>query len=295
MEHLLLILLGFSLLPCVILGAKLAHLRRCTREIAEAFRDRLAEDTNTLIDVSTGDPYLRRLASQINAQLRLLRQERRRFQQGDQELKEAVTGISHDLRTPLTAISGYLDLLEREKHDEKTERYLIQIRSRTEALKSLTEELFRYSVVTSSQEFKPERLDVVGVLEESLLSFYAVLEERGIQPQIKLPEAPVWRELDPRALNRVFSNILSNALKYSDGDLTVTMTEDGSITFCNHAAKLDALTVARLFDRFYTVEASRRSTGLGLSIARVLTERMGGRLEAVYENGVLSIQMTLPA
>lgn len=294
MEHLLLILLGLSLLLCAILWGKLAHLRHCTKEIAQSFRDRLAEDTNTLIDVSTGDPYIRRLASQINVQLRLLRQERRRFQQGDRELKEAVTNISHDLRTPLTAISGYLDLLEREEHSEKTERYLASIRNRTEALKGLTEELFRYSVVTSSQELKPERLDVVSVLEESLLSFLATLEQRGIQPQISLPESPLWRELDPGALNRVFSNILSNALKYADGDLTVTMTEGGRITFSNHAPGLNALTVARLFDRFYTVEMGRNSTGLGLSIARILTERMGGRLEALYENGVLSIQLTLP-
>lgn len=295
MEHLLLILLGLSLLLCAILWGKLAHLRHCTKEIAQSFRDRLAEDTNTLIDVSTGDPYIRRLASQINVQLRLLRQERRRFQQGDRELKESVTNISHDLRTPLTAISGYLSLLEREEHSEKTQRYLSSIRNRTEALKSLTEELFRYSVVTSSQELKPERLNVVSALEENLLSFYAVLEQRGIHPQIILPETPLFRQLDPGALNRVFSNILSNALKYSDGDLTVVMSEDGIITFSNHAADLDALTVARLFDRFYTVEASRNATGLGLSIARVLTERMGGTLEAVYKNEELSIQMTLPA
>lgn len=294
MEHLLLILLGLSLLLCAILGARLAHFRRCTREITQAFRDRLTEDTNTLIDVSTSDPCLRKLASEINVQLRQLRKERHRFQQGDRELKEAVTNISHDLRTPLTAISGYLDLLEREEHSEKTERYLASIRNRTEALKGLTEELFRYSVVTSSQELKPERLDVVSVLEESLLSFLATLEQRGIQPQISLPESPLWRELDPGALNRVFSNILSNALKYADGDLTVTMTEGGRITFSNHAPGLNALTVARLFDRFYTVEMGRNSTGLGLSIARILTERMGGRLEALYENGVLSIQLTLP-
>lgn len=294
MEHLLLILLGLSLLLCAILWAKLTHLRRCTREIAEGFRDRLAEDTNTLIDVSTRDPYVRYLASEINVQLRLLRRERRRFQQGDRELKEAVTNISHDLRTPLTAISGYLDLLEREAQSEKGERYLAQIRNRTEALRSLTEELFRYSVVTSSQELKPERLDIVGALEESLLSFYAAMEGRGIRPQITLPETPLWRELDPGALNRIFSNILSNALKYSDGDLTVIMAEDGVITFSNHAASLDTLTVARLFDRFYTVEASRNSTGLGLSIARVLTERMGGTIEASLEAGVLSIQMRLP-
>ena len=97
------------------------------------------------------------------------------YQQGDLELKEAVTNISHDLRTPLTAISGYLDLLEKEEKSENIQRYLSQIQNRTEVLKNLTEELFRYSVVTASQDLKSECMDVVRVLEESLLSFYAAM------------------------------------------------------------------------------------------------------------------------
>ena len=114
MNHLLLIIIGILLLIIFALSAKIYFLRKSTQEIAEAFRDRLTADTNTLIDISSRDPYMRKLASEINIQLRLLRKERHRYQQGDLELKEAVTNISHDLRTPLTAISGYLDLLERE-------------------------------------------------------------------------------------------------------------------------------------------------------------------------------------
>lgn len=227
---------------------------------------------------------MRKLAADINVQLRLLRKERHRYQQGDLELKEAVTNISHDLRTPLTAINGYLDLLEREEKNENVQRYFSQIQNRTEVLKNLTEELFRYSVVTSSQELKVERIDVVRTLEESLLSFYAVMQEKGIQPEIELPEEPVYRELDAGAVNRIFSNIISNALKYSDGDLSVVMDTDGSITFTNTAHNLNAVTVGRLFDRFYTVEASRNSTGLGLSIAKMLTERMSGSISAQYQN-----------
>ena len=271
------------------LFAKVYFLRKSAREIAEAFGDRLTADTNTLIDISTRDPYMRKLAADINIQLRLLRKERHRYQQGDLELKEAVTNISHDLRTPLTAINGYLDLLEREETSEKVERYISQIKNRTEVMKNLTEELFRYSVVTSSQELKMERVDVVRVLEESLLSFYAVMQEKGIDPEIKLPEEPVWRQLDVGVVNRIFSNIISNALKYSDGDLSVVMDEKGSITFCNTAQNLNAVAVGRLFDRFYTVEASRNSTGLGLSIAKILTERMGGSISAEYRNGKLRI------
>ena len=168
MEHLLFILIGILLLLIFALAAKVWFLCKSAREITDGFRDRLTTDTNTLIDLSSRDPYLRKLAADINAQLRLLRRERHRYQQGDRELKEAVTNISHDLRTPLTAIHGYLDLLEGEETSETVQRYLSQIRNRTEVLKNLTEELFRYSVVTSSQELERTPMDVVRALEESL-------------------------------------------------------------------------------------------------------------------------------
>ena len=289
MEHLLLIIIGILLLIIFVLFVKVYFLRKSAQEIAEVFRDRLTADTNTLIDISTRDPYMRKLAADINVQLRLLRKERHRYQQGDLELKEAVTNISHDLRTPLTAINGYLDLLEREEKSENVQRYLSQIQNRTEVLKNLTEELFRYSVVTSSQELKRSRMDLVRALEESLLSFYAIMQEKGIQPEIDLPEEPVFRELDAGAVNRIFANIISNALKYSDGDFGVKMDRNGSVIFTNTAHNLNVVTVGRLFDRFYTVEASRNSSGLGLSIAKVLTERMGGTISAQYEGDRLSI------
>ena len=291
MENLLLVIIGILLLIIFVLATKVYFLRKSAQEIAEAFRDRLTADTNTLVDISTRDPYMRKLATDINVQLRLLRKERHRYQQGDLELKEAVINISHDLRTPLTAINGYLDLLEREEKSENVQRYISQIKNRTEVLKNLTEELFRYSIVTSSQDLKPERMDVVRALEESLLSFYAIMQEKGIQPEIELPEEPVFRELDAGAVNRIFSNIISNALKYSDGDLSVVMDKNGCVTFSNTAHNLNTVTVGRLFDRFYTVEANRNSTGLGLSIAKVLIERMGGSISAQYQNFILNIRI----
>ena len=88
---------------------------------------------------------MRHLANTINRQLRKLRTERRRFQQGDLELKNAVTNISHDLRTPLTAICGYLELLEQEEKPETVSRYIGIIKDRVDILAQLSEELFRYS------------------------------------------------------------------------------------------------------------------------------------------------------
>jgi signal transduction histidine kinase len=281
------------LMIVIALCAKIISLKWSMDEICAEMTEYLSADTNTLITLSTRDKHAKHLADQINTQLRILRIQRQKYLNGDRELKEAVTNISHDLRTPLTAICGYLDLLEREEKSESVERYLSQIENRIEALKALTEELFRYSVVTSSQDLKLERLDMVRILEESLLSFYGVMQEKAIQPEISLPEGPIYRELDAAALNRIFSNIISNAIKYSDGDFSVTMKEDGRITFINTAKKLDTVTVGRLFDRFYTVEASRNSNGLGLSIAKLLTERMGGSIEAIYQSEQLHIRVKL--
>lgn len=285
------VLCGVLIIAIFVLIVKIRIMQISMDEICSCVAKHLSSDTNQLITISSRDKYVRRFASEIARQLAELRRHHRQYVHGDRELKEAVTNISHDLRTPLTAISGYLDLLEREEKSENVQRYLSQIRNRTEVLKNLTEELFRYSVVTSSQDLKPEHMDVVRVLEESLLSFYAVMQEKGIQPEIKLPEEPVFRELDAGAVNRIFSNIISNALKYSDGDLSVVMDKNGCVTFSNTAHNLNAVTVGRLFDRFYTVEASRNSTGLGLSIARLLVERMGGSIEATYTGKKLIIHI----
>ena len=289
MEYLLFGIIGIMFGIIFALLIKIRLLQKSIKEITEAFQDRLTTDTNILIDISSRDPYLLKLAADINEQLRLLRKERHRYQQGDRGLKEAVTNLSHDLRTPLTAIKGYLDLLDREEKSDRVQDYLFRIRERMEALICLTEELFNYSLVTSAQPLDPERLDLVRVVEESLISFYGLMKERGIEPQISLPEEPVWRELDRIAVNRVFTNIISNALKYSDGDLSVIMEKNGTVAFTNTASNLDHVSVGQLFNRFYTVEAGRNSTGLGLAIAKDLTDRMGGRIEADYSGNELRI------
>lgn len=288
-----LLIILILLLFAIALLLKIQLLRSAMREIVEAFQDRLAADTNALIDVSSRDSYVLKLASNINQQLRLLRTQRHRFQQGDRELKEAVTNLSHDLRTPLTAINGYLDLLDREDKSETVQRYLSHIRNRTEALKELTEELFRYSVVTSEQALKREPVNLVRALEEKLVSFYGAMKEKNIEPEIRLPDEPIWRELDSDAVSRIFSNIIGNAMKYSDGDFFVSIDENGVITFANAASNLNAITVGRLFDRFYTVEDARNSTGLGLSIAKGLTNRMGGSIDAQFQDNRLIIRLVL--
>ena len=259
---------------CVLMGLavlllvwKIVLLRQSAEELRQGLQERLETDTNTLLSISSRDGAMCRLADGLNAQLRLLRQERRQYQSGDRELKDAVTNISHDLRTPLTAICGYLDLLEGEEKSEAAERYLSLIRGRTDHLKSLTEEFFRTSAALSAgkaEETEPVSLN--RAVEESLAAWYGVLTAKGIAPEVSLPERQVIRRLNREVVSRILGNILSNAARYSVGDLRVTLTE----------------------------ESGGQGTGLGLSIARRLTEEMGGAVTAEWRLGTLTVRLIFP-
>ena len=273
----------------VMLAIKVVLLRKSARVLRQELLRRRNEETNTLLSLPSRDREMRLLTSTLNQELRSLRQDRLRYQQGDQELKDAVAGISHDLRTPLTAISGYLELLKFQQLPPDATRYLEQVESRTQSMKRLTEELFQYSVAASTEKLELQPVDLGRALEETLLAFCGALESRGITPEIHLTEKKVIRYLDPGALNRVLGNLLTNALKYSAGDLSVSLDESGRIAVSNSAPQLDPITTGRLFDRFYTVEAAKNSTGLGLSIAKALTERMGGRIWAEFSQGRLTL------
>lgn len=265
-------------------------LKGSVRRIARDFSEKLSMDTNTTVSVSIADPEIRRLALLINRELKALRKERLKLQQGDRELKNAVINIAHDLRTPLAAISGYLELMETVPTDENGARYLTVIRERTDALKQLTEELFQYSVITSAcDDMKLTSLSLISELEIALTGAYGMLSQRGIVPEIHMPVTDVRRVLDHTAMQRILSNILSNTAKYADGDLRVVLTQDGELRFQNRAPGLSQVEVDRLFDRFYTVENAKGSTGLGLSIAKLLTEQMGGSIRAQWDHGNLSI------
>lgn len=278
-----------------ILCVKIHTLKVSMAEIRSQVAEWMKTDTNTLISISSNDRQLRLLASDLNWQLRLLRKQRRQYLNGDRELKDAITNISHDLRTPLTAICGYLDLLGTEEKSEKVTRYVMAVQNRAEVLKQLTEELFRYSLIISAQEpVKLEPLCVNGILEESLVSFYAALTKRGITPQIDITEKKIIRTLNRTALLRVFSNILNNAIKYSDGDLKVTLLETGEIIFSNTAENLNEVQIGKLFNRFFSVETARNSTGLGLAIAKTLVEQMQGTITAQYHDSILSICLDFP-
>lgn len=285
---------GALLIIIIFLTIKLLSVHRGITDISWCITEKLQQETNTLITVSSNDCYIRSLAVVLNKQLKELRIQHRRYVQGDKELKDAVTYIAHDLRTPLTAIKGYLDLAKNEEKNAKLAEYLKVVEERIAVMNQLTEELFRYSIITSTDSLSFEHVDIKRLLEECVLSFYGVLSQRGIEPQIEIESDEVICYLDVQAARRVINNIISNCVKYSDGDFCVRLLRNGSITFSNKASNLDNVKVGRLFDRFYTVESNSQSTGLGLSIAKTLTERMHGTIGADYSSGRLSIMVSFP-
>ncbi len=274
---------------------KILLLRRSAEELRRGVQERLETDTNTLLSIPSRDGAMRRLAAGLNVQLRQLRRERQQYQNGDRDLKEAVASVSHDLRTPLTAICGYLDLLEGEEKSPAAERYLSLIRGRTDHLKSLTEEFFRYSAALSAGEAEEaEAVSLNRAVEESLAAWYGVLSAKGIAPEVDLPARQVVRRLNRESVSRVLGNVLSNAAKYSPGDLRVVLEEDGTLNFSNAAPSLTPVLAEKLFDRYFTVESGGQGAGLGLSIARRLTERMGGTVSADWREGMLTVRLRFP-
>lgn len=312
-------LFGICAAAIIILCGKILLMRKAADEIREGVSYRLKTDTNTVIDIASRDKVMCALAESLNGELRELRRQRQIYYQGNLALKEAVTNISHDIRTPLTTIRGYLELLEGEEKSENTNRYLNIMAERTAVLSRLTEELFRYTVDVPvaaegdvGTEFGLEKAgrgtghagnksgqdvteeDLGKLLEESVLAFYGALVQKGIKPDVQLPDKKVKCRINDKIMCRILENILNNALKYSDGDLRITLNEQGEVVFANHAAALDEVQVGRLFDRFYTVENAKTATGLGLAIAKQLMEQMGGSITAWYEDEILYLKLCFP-
>lgn len=279
----------------LLLGIKLWLMKKDLDRLGRDWEEHCAGESNTLLSTASRDRTVRLLAVRLNGQLAGLRRQRRRYQNGDRELKEAITNASHDLRTPLTAICGYLALLEGEEMSAGARRYFSCVEKQAKSMKRLTQELFSYSTVLSDTA-KPnlEPVELKRALEESLAVVYPAFTRRGLTPDIRMPEGTVWCMANPEGLSRVLDNLMSNAQKYSDGDLQICLEDDGRIVFSNASSRLDEVQAGRLFDRFYTVENARESTGLGLSIAKELTERMGGSIAARYADGRLYVTLLFP-
>ena len=274
-------------------GIKIWSMHKALNELEKDLDTILNEETNLELSVSVQDRTMRKFVAGLNKHIARLRDERHKYKEGDRELQTAITNIAHDIRTPLTAISGYMELLEKEEKSDKVGTYLSYIQNRTNHLKTLTEELFKYTIYHADDNLELTECDICALLEQTLLEYYGALKERNIEPEIQLPESKVVKRVNAAALSRVYANIINNAIKYSSGDFSVKATEDGVISFTNTSDSLDEIQVGRLFDRFFTVETAHQSTGLGLSIARDLMKKMNGNIGASFQEGKITIILSL--
>lgn len=272
---------------------KLAVIRKDMKNLTRLVDESISLGISEEIVLKASDGRLKELVALLNCELSRMRELKTDYIAGDRELKEAVTNIAHDLRTPLTAIYGYIDLMSKTDDPAEMKKYVAAIENRVKAITHLTEELFEYTVISASTERSAVTVDVRRILEDALIASYPIFTQKGISPDIKMPEEAVLCEVDPVSLSRVFGNIISNAAKYGERNFTVVMTEKGRVVFSNQASGLTEKDVSRLFDRFFTADPSRRSTGLGLSIAKTLIEQMGGTAKAEYSDGTLSISLQL--
>ena len=279
---------------CIFLIVRVFLKKKKIREIEKSYTYILESDTNNIVTISSLDKDIKNLTINLNKNLMELRKQKLQYKNGNQELKKIITNISHDLRTPLTVINGYIDLLQKENKNVEQERYIKIIKEKIYELKELTEQLFGFSkTVDIDLEVKKEECCLNDILEESLANYYNQFKEKNIIPKISISNKKINKMVNKIAIIRIFENILSNALKYSNGNFEVIMNDDGIITFSNKANSLDAITVQKIFDRYFTVENAKESTGIGLAIAKQLIEQNMGKITAKYVNGYLIINLYL--
>lgn len=291
---------------CMILIIKIYLNNKDIKKIGENLEEILTNDTNNLITVSTSNKQIKKVAGKLNTELKKLRKVKIQYENGSEELKRTITNISHDMRTPLTAISGYIELMENNieaeeannskskimRREENKQKYLKIIKRKTSELIELTEQLFKFSTTMDTLwKIDKENCCINEILEEILAEYYSIFKKKNIVPEINICNEMIYKNLNKNSLIRIFENILSNMIKYSDGDFKIRLERSGKIIFSNKAKKLDTTTVQKIFDRYFTVENANNVTGVGLSIAKQLVEINEGNIIAKYMDGNLVIEV----
>ena len=279
----LILIIIFLAIAALFLLYKVVLLRRAMKEIRQQVKDRIDGKTSSAMRLTSSDKEARALSESLESSLSELSEERQKLVMGDKDLRKNITAISHDLRTPLTAIHSYVNLLEEDVSSEERKEYISRIRERTNELREMTEELFKYSVSQDPQyqsQLEVEKLDLKRVVEDSLLSFYNEFQKRNLVPEMHFPEEPVWISYNRKTAMRIFDNLFSNASKYADGALSVTVLSDGTVVTENPTVELTPVMVSKMFDKYFTVNDGKNSTGIGLSIAKNLISENGGTISA---------------
>ncbi len=238
------------------------------------------------------------MISGINQAVESLRDEVHRLQKANQSYRESITSISHDIRTPLTSVKGYAQMLRNPgMPEEKRKEYLGITERRLEDLSQMLNQLFEYARLEAGEmELSLERLNAGNQFAEVISMFYEEFAQKGCQPEVQIPEEPCFIQADSHAFVRITENLMKNALVHGLGGYRFRLSLAGgevSICISNETDSIEEKELDRIFDRFYTTDQSRsrRSTGLGLAIAREFTEQMGGTIQAGLEEGRFSIEV----
>lgn len=276
----------------------LIHIKLQLHSLSAELKKRLSDGSRNYLHVSLLDRSVSDLAAEMNKCLVKDDQAKQTLELEEKQFRETIANISHDLRTPLTSIKGFLQLLERENPTEAQQKRLTVINKHTRELGDLIEHFFEYSYLLSDDsELHYERFCLTDETAECIAAAVPQLEEKGINVNIG-QFGRVLVTADREKTTRIIQNLVRNCLHHSAGDITVDVTESegfARLTMTNPVKDPSAIQPERLFERFYTAEKSRRkSTGLGLSIVRLLAEQMDGSASAELNGNDLSISVTLP-
>lgn len=266
-------------------------------DINKLLAKRLTEHTRQPISLALFNKELNALASNINKCLKEEENLRIETLREEKYFKEMISNISHDLRTPLTAIKGYQQLIEKGTLTNG-QRYKLEVAQKhADELGVLIEHFFEYAyLVNAEPELKLERINLTNLVTECLAEAIPVLEENNLAVHIA-QAPPVFAKACKESVIRIVQNLIRNCVEHSDGDIEVEVLPEKNavISFKNSVKKDSQIDEKHIFDRFYTADKARsKTTGLGLSIVRLLAEQMGGSTSAAIKKGILDIRVELP-
>jgi signal transduction histidine kinase len=275
---------------------RLFSLKKEVRKLSLQLHDYNNRDTNKKVDLALFDKDIENLGFEINKLIDLYVTEHGRRVQFEHEQKRAAANISHDLRTPLTSIRGFIQMAEADNVSEEERKELLAVaHERAKRLEALLNDFFELSLIESADHaLTCERINLKNAAIDVLMNFYDRFNEKKNTPVIQLPDHDVFIIADGSAVTRVIENLVSNAITHSEGKIIVRITEQdesAALIVENDAASLTEEDVERMFDRFYMADRSRtgKGTGLGLSIVKSFMVKMNGKVAGQLQNGQLSI------
>ncbi|RDY22693.1 sensor histidine kinase [Romboutsia maritimum] len=272
------------------------NIKHITKQLEEIIN---IKDTNQLLTVLARQKDITSLVNILNNQLNENRLSSIQIKRLNKNFRDSITNISHDLRTPLTTAGGYVQMLQSDVTEEERQEYLAIVLERQNTVKKLLEQLFEY-VRIESGEIVYERvpIDAKNIFIDILAMYYDDFFKKGQEPTVIFPKNPCIIKGDEQGLKRIFSNILFNAITHGSGDYRFEIQEtDGyTFTFSNLSESMTKDDLNYIFDRFYTKDKSRnkKTTGLGLSIAKEIVKQLDGKIDAYYCNGRFSISVSFP-